>query len=40
MRLSTFLPDLDTTVFNAFKLIAFVMSLLMAYRVNRTYDRW
>eukprot|EP00775_Hariotina_reticulata_P013776 gene13776-13897_t len=39
-NIPTFLPDVDTTVFNAFRLITFVMALLMAYRVNRTYDRW
>jgi putative membrane protein len=38
---SLMLPDLaDEIVFNSFRLITFVMALLMAFRINRTYDRW
>jgi hypothetical protein len=38
---SIILPDLaDEIVFNSFRLITFVMALLMAFRINRTYDRW
>jgi predicted membrane chloride channel (bestrophin family) len=39
--LSSILPELaDHIVFNSFRLITFVMALLMTFRVNRTYDRW
>lgn len=30
----------DTIVLNTWRLISFVLSLLMAFRINRTYDRY
>lgn len=38
--LPPFLPDLDLVILNSFRLITFLLALLLSFRVNRTYDRW
>lgn len=34
------LPDLDVFVNTSWRMTSFVMALLLAFRVNRTYERW
>jgi hypothetical protein len=34
------LPNIDGAVLLGWRMISFVMSLLLAFRVNRAYDRW